>query len=158
MVSRSALRPLLRSAQVQYRSQPQRYFSSSIRKAGSPAQPTNHERTTHFGFETVSEAEKEARGIFLQSNSMSILTPSSRWRIQQRSSLLRHNERLHVPRNPPPLERPLRTFHQSRLLLQYYLRGLENARHRRRNRRYRIPTSRSLHKYQQLPSIHYHDL
>ncbi|TAQ87527.1 hypothetical protein B7494_g4157 [Chlorociboria aeruginascens] len=41
-------------------------FSTTRRKADSPAQPTNHERTTHFGYETVAEAEKEARvaGVF----------------------------------------------------------------------------------------------
>ncbi|PSS18429.1 hypothetical protein M430DRAFT_87257, partial [Amorphotheca resinae ATCC 22711] len=47
---------------------PQRCFSSSVRRADSPPNPnsTNHERTTHFGFQTVPESEKEARvaGVF----------------------------------------------------------------------------------------------
>ncbi|TVY67433.1 2-methoxy-6-polyprenyl-1,4-benzoquinol methylase [Lachnellula suecica] len=67
MSSRSALRPLLRSARFQcpYAQTP-RHFSHSLRRAAPQSQPTNHERTTHFGFETVAEAEKEARvaGVF----------------------------------------------------------------------------------------------
>ena len=111
MLCRSAVRPLLRSAKLQCRPQPQLYFSSTF-KADSPAQPTNHERTTHFGFETVTEAEKEGRGtlpdplLHYPANSI-----YSGRRIQQRSSLLRHYERLHVPRYPPPLERLLRALH-----------------------------------------------
>jgi 2-methoxy-6-polyprenyl-1,4-benzoquinol methylase len=67
MVSRLALRPLVRSVKLQFpRSQAQRCFSSTIRKADSPVKSTNHEKTTHFGFETVPEAEKEARGKISQ--------------------------------------------------------------------------------------------
>ncbi|PQE33202.1 ubiquinone biosynthesis methyltransferase coq5 protein [Rutstroemia sp. NJR-2017a WRK4] len=75
MACRTYLRPLTRSLKPQI-SFPisQRSFTQTVQKrAGeSPSQPqtqsqaTNHERTTHFGFETVPEAEKEARvaGVF----------------------------------------------------------------------------------------------
>ncbi|PQE21460.1 ubiquinone biosynthesis methyltransferase coq5 protein [Rutstroemia sp. NJR-2017a BBW] len=75
MACRTYLRPLTQSLKTQF-SFPisQRSFTQTVQKrAGeSPSQPqtqsqaTNHERTTHFGFETVPEAEKEARvaGVF----------------------------------------------------------------------------------------------
>ncbi|KAL3422077.1 ubiquinone biosynthesis methyltransferase [Phlyctema vagabunda] len=69
MATKSIFRPLMRSARIQ--SIPSsRCFSSSIRRADSTQpeaqQPKKNERTTHFGFETVAEAEKEARvaGVF----------------------------------------------------------------------------------------------
>ncbi|KAF7950106.1 hypothetical protein EAE96_007404 [Botrytis aclada] len=73
MACRSALRPLTRSARTQFAS---RCFStsSSIRQADSSSTQTSsagasnsdNGRTTHFGFQTVPEAEKEARvaGVF----------------------------------------------------------------------------------------------
>ncbi|KAF7892011.1 hypothetical protein EAF00_008313 [Botryotinia globosa] len=73
MACRSALRPLTRSARSQFAS---RCFSTSstIRQADSSSTQTssagasnsNNGRTTHFGFQTVPEAEKEARvaGVF----------------------------------------------------------------------------------------------
>ncbi|KAG4417111.1 hypothetical protein IFR04_009747 [Cadophora malorum] len=69
MASRSAIRPFLRAAKPHFHlSQLNRCLSSSARRADSPSQPqsTNSEKTTHFGFETVAEAEKEARvaGVF----------------------------------------------------------------------------------------------
>ncbi|KAE8453175.1 hypothetical protein EG329_011242 [Mollisiaceae sp. DMI_Dod_QoI] len=67
MASSSALRPFLRAAKPQLQPrQAHRYFASTNWRAESPSQSTNHERTTHFGFETVAEAEKEARvaGVF----------------------------------------------------------------------------------------------
>jgi hypothetical protein len=77
MVHRLASNPFLRSARLQFTSsQSQRYFSSTIQKADSPAQPTNHERTTHFGFQTVAESEKEARGMFHTPSDYIILTSS----------------------------------------------------------------------------------
>jgi 2-methoxy-6-polyprenyl-1,4-benzoquinol methylase len=64
MALRSFMRPLIRATNSRFQSAPiGRTFSDTVRPAESPAQPTNHERTTHFGFETVAEAEKEARGI-----------------------------------------------------------------------------------------------
>ncbi|KAG9235784.1 ubiE/COQ5 methyltransferase family-domain-containing protein [Amylocarpus encephaloides] len=61
MNSRSALRPLLRATRFQCLNSPRHFTQNSVAHAES-SQPTNHERTTHFGFETVAEAEKEARG------------------------------------------------------------------------------------------------
>ncbi|KAF5869110.1 putative ubiquinone biosynthesis methyltransferase coq5 protein [Botrytis fragariae] len=73
MACRSAFRPLTRSARTQFAS---RYFSTSgtIRQADSSStQPSSagasnsdNGRTTHFGYQTVLEAEKEARvaGVF----------------------------------------------------------------------------------------------
>jgi hypothetical protein len=109
MTPRTSLRPILRSARLQFsQSQPQRCFTSSIRKADSPLQPSNHERTTHFGFETVAEAEKEAKGAIVPRISecfanLEYLMCSCR-SLQQRSSLVRQNERLHVLRNPSIME------------------------------------------------------
>jgi len=63
MASRSCIRLLIRATKPRFQSAPiRRTFSDTIRHAESPSQTTNHERTTHFGFETVAEAEKEARG------------------------------------------------------------------------------------------------
>jgi hypothetical protein len=66
-----SLRPLLRAGARQFQpahttATATRCFSSTIRsRAGEqPQATTNHERTTHFGFETVAEADKEARGLF----------------------------------------------------------------------------------------------
>ncbi|KUJ12248.1 UbiE/COQ5 methyltransferase [Mollisia scopiformis] len=67
MATRTAFRPLVRAARPQLQSaQVHRCFTSTSQRAESPSQSTNHERTTHFGFETVAEAEKEARvaGVF----------------------------------------------------------------------------------------------
>ncbi|TGO53079.1 hypothetical protein BCON_0130g00240 [Botryotinia convoluta] len=73
MACRSALRPLTRSARTQFAS---RCFSisSTIRQADSSSTQTSsagasnsdNGRTTHFGYQTVLEAEKEARvaGVF----------------------------------------------------------------------------------------------
>ncbi|THV55241.1 hypothetical protein BGAL_0011g00200 [Botrytis galanthina] len=73
MACRSVLRPLTRSARSQFAS---RCFStsSSIRQADSSSTQTSsagasnsdNGRTTHFGYQTVLEAEKEARvaGVF----------------------------------------------------------------------------------------------
>ncbi|TGO21678.1 hypothetical protein BPAE_0206g00120 [Botrytis paeoniae] len=73
MACRSALRPLTRSARTQFAS---RCFSTSstIRQADSSSTQTSsagasnsdNARTTHFGFQTVPEEEKEARvaGVF----------------------------------------------------------------------------------------------
>jgi 2-methoxy-6-polyprenyl-1,4-benzoquinol methylase len=64
MAPRSSIWPLIRATKPRFQSATiSRTFSDTVRRAESPAQPTNHERTTHFGFETVAEAEKEARGI-----------------------------------------------------------------------------------------------
>jgi hypothetical protein len=63
MASKLALRLFLRASKGQFQpTQIHRCFSISARLSESPTQPSNHERTTHFGFETVAEAEKEARG------------------------------------------------------------------------------------------------
>lgn len=65
-----------------------------------------------------------------------------------RRLLLRHHERSNVPRHPPPLERPLRPLPKpglqtpsSRLLHVPRTKNgtLDDARHRRRNRRHRLP-------------------
>ncbi|KAF8862194.1 UbiE/COQ5 methyltransferase [Acephala macrosclerotiorum] len=67
MASRSALRPLLRAYKPRFQAaHVHRCFTSTTRRADSPSQSTNHERMTHFGFETVAEADKEARvaGVF----------------------------------------------------------------------------------------------
>ncbi|KAH8791940.1 ubiE/COQ5 methyltransferase family-domain-containing protein [Hyaloscypha finlandica] len=67
MASRSVFRSLLRASKLpSLPTRAPRCFSNSTRLAESPAQPSNHERTTHFGFETVPEAEKESRvaGVF----------------------------------------------------------------------------------------------
>ncbi|RFU35118.1 hypothetical protein B7463_g1240, partial [Scytalidium lignicola] len=62
MSLRSTLKPALRGARVQRTSAPAyRCFSCCNRFAQSQTQSTNHERTTHFGYQTVPEAEKEAR-------------------------------------------------------------------------------------------------
>ncbi|CAG8959001.1 hypothetical protein HYFRA_00012160 [Hymenoscyphus fraxineus] len=68
MASRT-LRPLLNRSRFQcLYTQTPRHFSQSTQhhSAEAPNQSTPHERTTHFGFETVAEAEKEARvaGVF----------------------------------------------------------------------------------------------
>jgi 2-methoxy-6-polyprenyl-1,4-benzoquinol methylase len=63
MASKSYIRPLLRATKRQLQTAPtSRCFSTSIRSRAEVPQSTNHEKTTHFGFETVAEAEKEARG------------------------------------------------------------------------------------------------
>ncbi|PBP17871.1 ubiquinone/menaquinone biosynthesis methyltransferase ubiE [Diplocarpon rosae] len=69
MSSRSAVRLLLPAAKSPFRpSHINRYLSSTARSPDSPAptQSTKNPKTTHFGFETVAEAEKEARvaGVF----------------------------------------------------------------------------------------------
>ncbi|KAI6709820.1 hypothetical protein JHW43_007630 [Diplocarpon mali] len=69
MPSKPALRLLLRTAKPSLRpSHINRCLSSTARRPDSPGQtqPTKSARTTHFGFETVAEAEKEARvaGVF----------------------------------------------------------------------------------------------
>ncbi|APA08516.1 hypothetical protein SS1G_02217 [Sclerotinia sclerotiorum 1980 UF-70] len=71
MACRTAFRPLTRSARTQFQSTyPSRCFSNSIIRPVEPssAGPSNSDngRTTHFGYETVPEAEKEARvrGVF----------------------------------------------------------------------------------------------
>lgn len=38
------------------------HVSHSLRQEQREEKPTNNGRTTHFGFETISESEKEARG------------------------------------------------------------------------------------------------
>jgi hypothetical protein len=63
MASKLALRLFLRASKGQFQpAQIHRCFSISTRLSEAPTQPSNHERTTHFGFENVAEAEKEARG------------------------------------------------------------------------------------------------
>ncbi|KAF7889401.1 uncharacterized protein EAF01_010894 [Botrytis porri] len=73
MACRSALRPLIRSARTQFASRcfstssPTRQAdSSSTQTSSAGASNSNNGRTTHFGFKTVPEAEKEARvaGVF----------------------------------------------------------------------------------------------
>ncbi|EPE25491.1 S-adenosyl-L-methionine-dependent methyltransferase [Glarea lozoyensis ATCC 20868] len=67
MATKSAIRPFLKASRFQcLNSRTSRYFSQTSIARSEPPQPTNHERTTHFGFETVAEAEKEARvaGVF----------------------------------------------------------------------------------------------
>ena len=106
MASRYTLRPLMRSARCQL--QPfhsQRCFSSSIRRYEPTSESTNHERTTHFGFETVPESEKEARGnIESLLNVQANVYANSCRRFQQRSNLIRYHERLHVSGHPSTLE------------------------------------------------------
>lgn len=63
MAYRYALRPLMRSRRYQL-AKPQRCFSTTIQRTESRSQSTSQERTTHFGFETVPESEKEARGNY----------------------------------------------------------------------------------------------
>ncbi|KAH8816207.1 ubiquinone biosynthesis methyltransferase-like protein coq5 [Xylogone sp. PMI_703] len=67
MSLRSTIKPVLRGARVQRASaQAYKCFSCSNRRAEASTQSTNHERTTHFGYQTVPEAEKEAKvaGVF----------------------------------------------------------------------------------------------
>ncbi|KAH8684744.1 ubiquinone biosynthesis methyltransferase Coq5 [Tricladium varicosporioides] len=68
MASRSSIRSLLRPVKLQFPcAQIPRYFSRTAQRPDAPPQqPSSNEKTTHFGFETVPEAEKEARvaGVF----------------------------------------------------------------------------------------------
>ncbi|RQM05986.1 hypothetical protein DH86_00002552 [Scytalidium sp. 3C] len=67
MSLRLALKPVLQRAGVRgTQRQASRCFSCSVQLAESTTQTTNHERTTHFGYQTVPESEKEARvaGVF----------------------------------------------------------------------------------------------
>ncbi|EHK98932.1 putative 2-methoxy-6-polyprenyl-1,4-benzoquinol methylase, mitochondrial [Glarea lozoyensis 74030] len=85
MATKSAIRPFLKASRFQcLNSRTSRYFSQTSIARSEPPQPTNHERTTHFGFETVAEAEKEARGIhrlwkdhFVRSINPGTTTPST---------------------------------------------------------------------------------
>lgn len=67
MALRLPVKQCIRSARIHCpSSRPIRQFSSTVQRAIEPSQPPNHERTTHFGFETVAEAQKEQRvaGVF----------------------------------------------------------------------------------------------
>lgn len=63
MPLKPSLRPLLSATSRQFKpTQAPRCFSSTIRSRAVEPNPSEP-RTTHFGFETVAEADKEARGV-----------------------------------------------------------------------------------------------
>lgn len=99
MASRSSIRPLLRSAKLQCPcAQAPRYFSRTAQRADAPPQqPSGNERTTHFGFETVPEMEKEARVAGVFSNVATyVIWDISRYSEANTLKLVRYYERLHV--------------------------------------------------------------
>jgi hypothetical protein len=110
-------RQLLAASKGRVAREPYRCFSCSVRQAQQqtpppppPKAPQDAQGTTHFGFETVAEALKEQRGRlpYLKSEVNLYLMSHSWRRLLLRCLILRLDERLHVPRHPPPLERPLR--------------------------------------------------
>ena len=62
MPSRMSLRPLGLVKQASIHRQPYRCFSCTISRAQGQTTKQQDGKTTHFGFETVPESEKEAKG------------------------------------------------------------------------------------------------
>jgi 2-methoxy-6-polyprenyl-1,4-benzoquinol methylase len=63
LFARAAWRSLHFSAKRKsYYRAPYRCFACSIRQAQKPEDRFENGRTTHFGFETISEAQKEQKG------------------------------------------------------------------------------------------------
>ena len=74
----------------------------------SGSSPSGSSKTTHFGFRDVPEAEKETLGELRRSPSVLQSLQGSRKRVFIRGVKVRPDERFHVPRYPPIMERFLR--------------------------------------------------